>query len=68
MRRLIVLFALAGCTETTTPEGCPVMISEAGRELMQACQRAYHEEMARKSGGTVTKCFGEPGAMTCTTY
>jgi hypothetical protein len=65
MRYIVILLLLAACEEVTTPEGCPVMYSEWGQGYTRACQQAYYEEQARLTGGTVTKCFGAPGAMTC---
>jgi hypothetical protein len=62
---VVVLLLLAGCEEITTPEGCPVMSGEFGQAYTRKCQQIYYEEQARASGGTVTRCFGEPGAMTC---
>jgi len=68
MRGMILMLVLAACGEPMrTPEGCPVMISDAGKELMRACQQAFYEEQARKTGQPITRCFGPPGAMSCTT-
>jgi hypothetical protein len=57
--------ALAGCVSPTTPEGCPIYMTEALQAQTRACQQAYYEEKARATGGTVTRCFGEAGNMTC---
>lgn len=65
VRLLFGLAALAGCVDAKTPEGCPVYATPMMQAETQACQQAYYEEQARKSGGTVTKCFGGPGQMTC---
>lgn len=65
---LSALLALTGCETPTTAEGCPVMVTEIGRAQMRACQQAYHERMAQERGGTVTRCIGGPGNMSCTTY
>lgn len=59
------IVALAGCVEAKTPEGCQIYATQIMQAETQACQQAYYEERARKSGGTITKCFGGPAQMTC---
>lgn len=56
---------LAGCESATTPEGCPVMISELGRVHMEACIAAYHAEKARFEGRAVTTCRTVGSTTTC---
>lgn len=62
--------ALAACSAESmkTAEGCKIMLTELGQAHTRACQAAYHEEMARQAGGTVTRCIDPGGAMSCTTY
>lgn len=57
--------SLSACVTETTPEGCPVMLSEIGRAQTEACQRAYYEERARLTGGSITRCFNTSSGMTC---
>jgi len=56
---------LAGCESATTPEGCPVMISEVGRAYMESCIAGYHAEKARLEGRAVTTCRTVGGTTTC---
>ena len=63
---MLALLALSSCGEAlTTPEGCPIYMTEIMQAETRACQQAYYEERARMNGGTVTKCFGGPGQLTC---
>jgi hypothetical protein len=62
-----VVMALFGCG-ATTPEGCPIMMTEIGRARMEACIAAYNEEKARAAGGTVTRCTRVGGSLSCVTY
>lgn len=66
-RILVAAFTLAAC-QMTTEEGCPVGMTEIGKAREQACVAAYHEEMARQNGGTVTRCVETGNGMSCTTY
>lgn len=59
------ILLLAGCESATTPEGCPVMISELGRVHMEACIAAYHTEKARLEGRAITTCRTVGSTTTC---
>jgi hypothetical protein len=69
MKRFLMVLVLAGCVDAgpapTTAEGCPIYYGVALQAKTVACQQAYYEEMAKANGGTVTKCFGGPGQVTC---
>lgn len=67
-RTILILLMLAGCGPAPeTAEGCPILISEYGQAYTAACIRAFYEEQARLQGKPVTRCFGGPGSMSCTT-
>lgn len=71
MKQLMAVFsliALAGCESPKTAEGCKVMLTEVGQAYTRACQQAYHEEMARQRGGSVTRCIDGPVGLSCTIY
>ncbi|HBU55372.1 MAG TPA: hypothetical protein DHV74_02495 [Sulfitobacter sp.] len=68
MIRAVILtgsLALAACEPAKTPEGCPIMISDMGRTLMESCISSYHAEKARLEGRTVTTCRTVGGTTTC---
>lgn len=67
LKILIVLAALSGCA-STTPEGCPVMLSEIGQVEMQACIAAHNEEKARAAGGVATRCTPVGTGLSCVNY
>lgn len=67
MKKFLLLLPLAAC-QATTPEGCPVYMTEMMQAQTQACIAAYNEEKARQAGGTVTKCTPVGGSMSCATY
>jgi hypothetical protein len=62
---LVALVALAGCQGATTPEGCPIYMSEFMRAHTQACVAAYRAEKARQSGQKVTTCETVGNTTTC---
>lgn len=66
----MALLALTACSDNTDPTtGCPkVMLTEIGRASQRACEAAYHEELARQRGGTVSRCFDTSSGTTCITY
>ena len=64
---MIAVLMLAACQKTTTPEGCPIMLTEIGRAYTQGCIAAYYEERARQSGHGITKCYESAGGFTCIT-
>lgn len=67
-RATLMMLMLAGCGEPlTTPEGCQIFSSPELQQLTAACQQGYYEELARQTGKPVTRCFGGPEAMSCTT-
>jgi hypothetical protein len=59
------LAMLVGCQSATTPEGCPIMISEVGQAYMQSCIAAYQAEKARLAGKKVTTCQTVGNTTTC---
>ncbi|RMC30085.1 hypothetical protein [Paracoccus siganidrum] len=65
---IMALLALTACDTPTTAEGCPIGLTDIGMAQTRACQQAFHEEMARQRGGTVTRCIGGTGNVSCTTY
>lgn len=67
MKKLVLIVALAGC-QTTTPEGCPIYMTELMRPKTEACVAAYREEMAKASGGTVTRCSPVGDGLSCVSY
>tara|TARA_R110000796_G_scaffold9452_10_gene32219 strand:+ start:2821 stop:3126 length:306 start_codon:yes stop_codon:yes gene_type:complete len=68
MLRLWILGAvvtLAGCESTTTPEGCPVMMTELGQRTTQACIAEFYAEKARIEGKGVTTCRSVGNTIAC---
>ena len=61
----IALVALAGCQGPTTPEGCPIYMTEIMQAQTQACVAAYRAEKARMTGQKVTTCQTVGNTTTC---
>lgn len=59
------LVTLAGCQGATTPEGCPIYMTEIMQAHTQACVAAYHAERARMEGRAVTTCHVAGNTTTC---
>lgn len=67
-RAMILMLVLAGCGEPLeTAEGCQIFLSPELQYLTTACQQAFYEAKAREEGRPITRCFGGPGQVSCTT-
>lgn len=68
MRYLPILLMLAACGPApTTPEGCPIFMTELMQAQTRACVAAYYAEKARAAGQPVTTCYPSGGTVTCVT-